>query len=293
MQAQLASKSENLKKLMSELGSVLVAYSGGVDSSFLLKVAVSVLGDRVLAVIADSPTYPRSELKEAVELAKLVGANCMVIETDELSDSRFSSNPPERCYYCKLELFEKLKLIAHEKGIEWVADGSNSDDGGDYRPGSRASRELGVVSPLKDVELTKSEVRELARVAGLPNWSKPAQACLASRLPYGTRITRLELERVAAAEESLRRQGFSQVRVRVHGDVARVEVLPEELDKLMSSGVRELVVVELKKLGFLFVSIDLEGYRTGSMNEPIRRAGARGGVSIQSRCQGQEPRGDV
>ena len=293
MQAQLASKSENLKKLMSELGSVLVAYSGGVDSSLLLKVAVSVLGDRALAVIADSPTYPRSELGEAVELARLVGANCMVIETDELSDSRFSSNPPERCYYCKLELFGKLKLIAHEKGIEWVADGTNSDDVGDYRPGSRAARELGIVSPLKDVGLTKSEVRELARVAGLPNWSKPAQACLASRLPYGTRITRHELERVAAAEESLRRQGFSQVRVRVHGDVARVEVLPEELDKLLSSGVRELVVVELKKLGFLFVSIDLEGYRTGSMNEPIQRAGARGGLSIQSRCQGQEPRGDV
>jgi pyridinium-3,5-biscarboxylic acid mononucleotide sulfurtransferase len=272
MKPHLVTKLENLTKLIGELEGLLVAYSGGVDSSLLLKVAVSVLGNRVLAVVANSATYPPSELAEAIELAKLVGANYLVIETAELSDSRFSSNPPERCYYCKLELFGKLKAIAHEKGMKWVADGSNSDDILDCRPGSRAAREMGVVSPLKEVGLTKSEVRELAKIVGLPNWSKPAQACLASRLPYGTELTRQELERVAAAEESLRRQGFSQVRVRVHGDMARIEVLPEELDKLLSSEVRDLVTAQLKRLGFLFVSVDLEGYRTGSMNKLIDRA---------------------
>jgi len=290
MEPQLANKLERLKALIGELGSVLVAYSGGVDSSLLLRVAVSVLGDRVQAVIANSPTYPPSELAEAVELAKLIGANPLVIDTEELSDSRFSENPPERCYYCKQELFKKLKAIAAGKGIRWVADGSNSDDLLDYRPGARAAREMGIVSPLKDVGLTKSEVRELARTVGLPNWSKPAQACLASRFPYGTRITRKELERVAAAEESLRRQGFSQVRVRVHGNVARIEVLPEELDKILSSEVRELVAADLKKLGFVFVSIDLEGYRTGSMNELIERIGVS---VVESGGDGQEKRDQI
>jgi uncharacterized protein len=289
MQTQLASKFGHLKKLMRELESVVVAYSGGVDSSLLLKVAVSVIGDRTLAVIANSPTYPPSELAEALELARMIGANHLVIETQELSDSRFSSNPPERGYYCKLELFGKLKRIARDKDIKWVVDGSNHDDLLDYRPGSRAAKEVGVVSPLKEVGLTKSEVRELAKMVGLPNWSKPAEACLASRFPYGVKITRPELERVAAAEESLKQHGFSQVRVRVHGDVARIEVLPEELDKLLFSEVRNSVVGDLKTLGFLFISIDLEGYRTGSMNEPTKHAG----VSIESGGHSQKSRGDV
>ncbi|MCX5801731.1 MAG: ATP-dependent sacrificial sulfur transferase LarE [Candidatus Eisenbacteria bacterium] len=271
MEAQLAGKLENLESLIERLGSVLVAFSGGVDSSLLLKVAVNVLGGNVLAVIADSPTYPPSELAEALDLARQIGANCLVAKTEELSDPRFSSNPPERCYHCKVELFGKLKAIARERNIKWVADGSNCDDLLDFRPGSRAAREHGIVSPLREAGLTKSEVRELARTVGLPNWSKPPQACLASRFPYGTEITRPELERVAAAEQSLKRQGFSQVRVRTHGDVARIEVLPDELDNLLSHEVRDLVVNDLRKLGFLFVTIDLEGYRTGSMNEPIRK----------------------
>ena len=290
MESKLNLKLDDLKRLIRDLGSVLVAYSGGVDSSLLVRVAASTIGDRALAVIANSPTYPPSELAEALELAKLIGTNPLVIDTDELSDSRFSENPPERCYYCKLELFGKLKEMARERSIRWVADGSNSDDVLDYRPGSRAAREMGVVSPLKEIGLAKSDVRELARILGLPNWSKPAQACLASRLPYGTKITRMELERVAAAEESLRQQGFSQVRVRVHGNMARIEVLPDELDKLLSFEVRDLVVARLKTLGFVFVSIDLEGYRTGSMNELIERAGV---TAVEPGDPRQEQRGKV
>ena len=290
MESKLNLKLDDLKRLIRDLGSVLVAYSGGVDSSLLVRVAASTIGDRALAVIANSPTYPPSELAEALELAKLIGTNPLVIDTDELSDSRFSENPPERCYYCKLELFGKLKEMARERSIRWVADGSNSDDVLDYRPGSRAAREMGVVSPLKEIGLAKSDVRELARILGLPNWSKPAQACLASRLPYGTKITRMELERVAAAEESLRQQGFSQVRVRVHGNTARIEVLPDELDKLLSSEVRDLVVAGLKALGFVFVSIDLEGYRIGSMNELIERAGV---TAVEPGDPRQEQRGKV
>lgn len=277
-ESQLERKLSQLKESLRNMGSAVLAYSGGVDSSFLLKVAVSVLGDRVLAVIARSATYPDEELSQAIELAEKLGARYVVIDTDELSDPRFSSNPPDRCYYCKHELFGKLSTIAHEKGFGRVIDGSNVDDLRDTRPGARAAAELSVSSPLKEAGLTKSEIRQLSRSAGLPTWSKPAQACLASRFPYGSQIVASELRKVAVAEGALRKLGFSQVRVRVHGETARVEVLPEELEELLSPGKRAAVVDELKKAGFFYVSIDLEGYRTGSMNEPLGAGPADSGA---------------
>ncbi|MBN1504614.1 MAG: ATP-dependent sacrificial sulfur transferase LarE [Candidatus Eisenbacteria bacterium] len=251
------------------MGSAVLAFSGGVDSSLLLKLAHSELGDRVLAVVAKSATYPEAELEEAVGLARSIGARCVVVETDELSDPRFAGNPPDRCYYCKLELFGRLKLMAEQDGAAWVLDGSNVEDVKDVRPGSRAAREMGVRSPLQEVGLSKPEVRELARKLGLPNWSKPAQACLASRIPYGDPVTPEKLSRVAAAETIVKHYGFSQVRVRMHGQVARIEVPASELDKLMSDEVRNRVVQELRGLGFVFVCLDMEGYRTGSLNEAV------------------------
>lgn len=270
MKSQLEAKAHKLEDLLAQMKSVVVAFSGGVDSSVLLKFASTVLGERALGIVAKSPTFPATELQMALAISQLIGANCIVIETDELSDPRFAGNPPERCYYCKLELFGKLKDIAQERGMAWVLDGSNADDVRDIRPGTRAARELGVRSPLKEAGLCKQEIRELAKAAGLPNWSKPAQACLASRFPYGQSLTSDGLERVALAENVLQRLGFSQVRVRVHGEVARIEVPPDELDRLLAPGVRDEVALSLKKLGFLFLAADLEGYRTGSLNEALR-----------------------
>ena len=272
MEATLETKAAGLRRLLKSLGSAVVAFSGGVDSSLLLKLAHSEMGDRVLAVVARSATYPDRELEEALGIARLIGVRPMVVETRELSDPRFAVNPPDRCYYCKLELFRLLKEVAGQNGVAWVLDGSNSDDLKDVRPGSRAAREAGVRSPLQEVGLSKAEVRELARGLDLPNWSKPAQACLASRIPYGDPITPEKLGRVAAAEEIVKRFGFSQVRVRMHGQVARVEVPANELDRLVVDGVRSQVVRELRQLGFVFVCLDMEGYRTGSLNEAIEGA---------------------
>ena len=272
METALEIKTARLRELLRGLGSVVVAFSGGVDSSLLLKLAHLELGERALAVVAASATYPQRELEEALSVARVVGARCAVVETNELSDPRFAGNPPDRCYYCKLELFARLRQVAVENGMAWVLDGSNMDDLKDVRPGSRAAREAGVRSPLQEVGLSKSEVRELARSLGLPDWSKSAQACLASRIPYGDAVTPERLRRVAAAEDILQRLGFSQVRVRMHGPVARLEVPASELDKLMADEVRNGVVRELKDLGFVFVCLDMEGYRTGSLNEPLKDA---------------------
>lgn len=264
-------KLEKLEDIIRNLGSVLIAFSGGVDSTFLLKVCLDVLGkDKVLAVTARSSTYPARELEEAKALALKLGARHEIIESEELAVPGFSENPPERCYYCKKELFGKLVRMARERGFNFVADGSNADDTGDFRPGMKAKDELGVVSPLKEAGLTKAEIRNFSREMGLPTWDKPSFACLASRFPYGEKITAEKLDRVGKAEELLDALGFTQYRVRSHGDLARIEVLPDEIDKFFDSSLREKVTKEFKKLGFVYVSLDLTGYRTGSMNESLK-----------------------
>lgn len=264
-----AEKMAELRKRLKKTGGVAVAFSGGLDSTFLAAVAVKALGDRALAVTALSPTYPEREQKEAVKLARRLGIRHVLVKSNELEIPGFSHNPPDRCYHCKRELFGRVKAIARRHGIRVVADGSNVDDLGDYRPGRRAVKEQGVRSPLLEAGLGKSEIRALSRKMGLPTAGKPAFACLASRFPYGAEITEARLKAVDAVEAALIRMGFRQVRVRHHGDVARVEVEPGEIGKLCRASVRERVTRAARKAGFRYVAADLVGYRTGSMNETL------------------------
>ena len=262
-------KYEGLKAVLQQMRSALVAFSGGVDSTFLVKVAQDVLGDQIFAVIASSESYPESETQEAIELAKKLDIPHMVIRTRELDNPDFSNNPPDRCYHCKTELFSRLKEIAAEKGFSFVLDGSNFDDIGDYRPGLQACEELGIRSPLKEVGLGKGEIRELSKQMNLPTWNKPSLACLASRFPYNSEIDKASLEQVAKAEEYLWSLGFSQVRVRHHDQIARVEVDSEGVQRLLDPNLRSNIVENLKRVGYTYVTLDLAGYRTGSMNEPL------------------------
>ena len=263
------SKFEKLKNLLGEMRKVLVAFSGGVDSSFLLKVAVDVLGENVLAVIASSETYPEKERDEAVKLAKSLNVRYEVIQTKELENPDFAHNPPERCYFCKMELFSKLKDIAESEGIPYVLDGSNFEDTSDFRPGAKAAEELGVRSPLKDVGLVKEEIRQLSKYVDLPTWNKPSLACLSSRFPYFTEIEPESLKQVAQAEEFLKGLGFNQVRVRHHGQIARVEIEPQEFSKIVEKATKEKIINAFKKFGFIYIALDLAGFRSGSMNEPL------------------------
>lgn len=266
---EVQQKLRRLKRILAEMRSVLIAYSGGVDSTFLLKVAVDILKDKVVAVTAVSETYPEGEYREARKLARFVGVKHLTVETSELKDRKFTRNQPDRCYFCKKELFAGLQKIARAQRLDWVADGANLDDARDFRPGSRAAGELGVRSPLQEAKLTKKDIRLLSRKMKLPTWNRPSLACLASRFPYGRAITSGELKKIAEAEKFFRKAGFRQIRVRHHGRTCRIELEPGDLGRLIEKKLRIKVVKKLKSLGFTYICLDLEGYRPGSMNEVL------------------------
>jgi uncharacterized protein len=265
-------KEKQLRRILDDAGSIAVAYSGGVDSTYLLKIASEELGSRVLAITAVSPTFSQREREKATELAENLGVNQVVFETDEMSNPNFKSNPPNRCYYCKHELFNRIREIAGEQGIEYIADGSNADDVDDYRPGMVALEELGIKSPLKVVGFSKKEIRERSKELDLPTWSLPSIACLASRFPYGTPITSPALRMIEDAENKLIDLGFRIVRVRYHGDVARIEIGEDEISRLIDSTLRRKISDKVKAAGFKYVSFDIDGYRTGSLNEVLDQA---------------------
>lgn len=266
---ELQDELEQLKYHIEKMESFAMAYSGGVDSTLLLKVAHDVLQDRVIAVTARSSIHPQREFKEAAEFARSAGIKHIIIQSEELEIEGFTDNPPHRCYLCKYELFSKIKEVAGKHGIKHIAEGSNIDDLGDYRPGMKAIKELGIISPLKDAGLGKDVIRKLSKQMRLPTWDKQSFACLASRFPYGEKITQEKLAMVDRAEQCLLSFGFKQVRVRHHGDTARIEVAEAERPKFFDLELMDNVYKQFREIGFAYTALDLQGYRTGSMNEVI------------------------
>ena len=269
MALNIDEKYEKLKSIIKEMGEIVIGYSGGVDSAFLLKVAKDVLGDKVLGVLATSPTYPSREYKKAEETAKQIGVKIEIIETKETDDLKFKENPINRCYYCKKELFGKIVEIAEVKSFKNMVDGSNADDLKDYRPGMKALKERGIRSPLQEAGLTKSEIRELSKRLNLPTWNKPALACLSSRFPYNVSIDTEKLKMVDEVENYLYDEGFINIRARHYDSTVRIEVSPEEINKFFDEKTRKRIVQKIKDIGYTYITLDLEGYRQGSMNEVL------------------------
>ncbi len=267
---ETSEKYQRLKSILQEMHSLVIGYSGGVDSTLLLKVACDLLGSKALAVIGKSETYPSAEYREAVKLATSFGARFIEVQTEETDILKFKENPPDRCYFCKTELFGKLMEIAAQEEIPWIADGTITDDVGDFRPGMKAKKENNVRSPLLEAGLSKNDVREISKYLNLPTWNKPSFACLSSRFPYGFGITRENLMKVDKAETLMRELGFRTFRVRHHDDkTARIEIGNEEMQRFFNDEIRDIVVTKFKELGFTYITLDLQGFRSGSMNEVL------------------------
>lgn len=262
-------KYAQLTNILHDMQHVIVAYSGGVDSAFLLKVAVDVLGDNAYGVLAVSPTYPSREYEKAKDLANQMGARLRIINTNEIEDENFVNNPVNRCYFCKSELFNEITRIAKQENLQNMVDGSNYDDLGDHRPGKKALQELNIRSPLQEAGLTKSNIRELSKRFGLPTWDKEELACLSSRFPYGEKIDIEKLRMVDEAENFLRDMGFRNIRARHQGKTMKIEVLPEDIKRFFEDNIRDTVLKKMKEIGYTYVTVDLEGYRRGSLNEVI------------------------